>query len=120
MKLEEFRKITKPSKFRSEKSGGYDSKKEHKRAIWLKWMEKQNLISDLREQVTFELAPAQYVTSYSGRHVCVRRALKYIADFVYTEHGKSIVEDTKGFKTKEYLHKKRLMLLIYGIEIKET
>ena len=119
MKLDEFKKLKK-SKYHSEKSGGYDSKKEHQRANTLKFLEKQGFISDLREQVPFDLAPAQYVTSYLGKQICVRLKLRYIADFVYIRDGKTIVEDVKGFKTKEYKHKKRLMLLVYGIDILET
>lgn len=121
MKLEEYKKLTvKKSKYRSEKSGGYDSKKEHNRAIQLKWMQAHGIISDLREQVVYELAPSQYVTSYLGKQVCVRSNLRYIADFVYISDGETITEDVKGVRTKEYKHKKRLMFLIYGIEIKET
>ncbi len=31
-----------------------------------------------------------------------------------------VVEDTKGAKTKEYIIKRKLMLYIHGISIKET
>ena len=30
------------------------------------------------------------------------------------------MEDAKGFRTKEYLLKRKLMLLVHGIRIKET
>lgn len=43
------------------------------------------------------------------------RAVTYIADFVYTRGGKTIVEDAKGFKTKDYIIKKKLMLERFGI-----
>ena len=45
--------------------------------------------------------------------------MEYIADFQYTENGKTIIEDSKGFKTKEYLIKKKLFEFKYGIEIAE-
>ena len=47
-------------------------------------------------------------------------AVKYVADFVYKENGKTIVEDTKGFKTKDYIIKRKLMLWVHGIKIKEV
>lgn len=44
----------------------------------------------------------------------------YIGDFLYTENGQRVVEDTKGVKTPVYKLKRRLMLALYGIEIRET
>lgn len=43
----------------------------------------------------------------------------YIADFVYTQDGSEIVEDTKGTRTAVYRIKRKLMLERYGIQIKE-
>jgi len=121
MKIAEYKNIIqKKSKYNNEKSGGYDSKKEHSRAVVLHLMEKRGLISNLREQVTFELIPSQYVKGFNGKLICARRAMKYIADFTYVENGFLIVEDSKGFKTDAYKQKKHLMKRIYNIEIKET
>jgi hypothetical protein len=50
----------------------------------------------------------------------LEREVAYIADFVYTEDGKRIVEDSKGFKTKDFIIKRKLMLYMHGIRIKET
>ena len=49
-------------------------------------------------------------------------ACKYVADFVYTdvETGETVVEDTKGFRTDVYKIKRKLMLKVHGIKIKET
>jgi hypothetical protein len=110
----------KKSKYSNTKTNGYDSKKESKRAGVLKMLNKGGAISELQEQVPFVLAPAQYVTNTKGKQVCARRELKYIADFVYIQNGLKIVEDCKGFKTKEYIKKKNLMKRIFDIEIKET
>ena len=44
----------------------------------------------------------------------------YVADFVYEDNGDTVVEDTKGMRTKEYVIKRKLMLYRYGIRIKET
>lgn len=117
------RKI-KRSKYGSTKTNGYDSKKEAKRAEILKLMNKQGLISNLQEQVSFDLLPAQYVKGFNGKEICGRRAMKYIADFTYMSSENSlpvyVVEDCKGFRTVEYKRKKRLMEKIHGIVIKET
>ncbi|GAB4464458.1 MAG: hypothetical protein OHK0044_01870 [Burkholderiaceae bacterium] len=50
----------------------------------------------------------------------VERAVKYIADFVYTKDGKMVVEDTKGCRTRDYVIKRKLMLYVHGIRILET
>jgi hypothetical protein len=110
----------KPSKYRNNKINGYDSKKEYNRSNVLKLLEKNGNISGLKEQVSFELAPAVYIPGIDKKQVCVHRKLVYIADFVYYQDYKLIVEDVKGFRTKEYTKKKNLMKKIHGIEIKET
>lgn len=51
----------------------------------------------------------------------VERECSYIADFKYQDArtGEIVVEDTKGFKTKDYIIKRKLMLSVYQIKIKE-
>ena len=115
----------KKNKYGAKRVGTHASKKEHNRAIQLKLWERAGIISNLREQVTFELIPPQYGecgVDLKGRpvKVCVERSCKYIADFVYDMDGKTIVEDTKGVRTKEYVIKRKLMLFRYGIRIKEV
>lgn len=110
----------KTSKYHSKRSGGYMSRKEHKRALELKQMVKAGIITDLQEQVPFVLLPKQEVIGFNGKLMCGRRAMKYIADFVYIENGVRVVEDAKGFRTTEYKRKRNLMLKIHGITIKET
>lgn len=108
----------------------FDSQKEYQRYLELVTMVKAGLIHDLYRQVRIELVPAQYKTyaRYSektgkrlkdGRR-CVEKAANYIADFVYWEGDKMIVEDVKGVKTPEYILKRKLMLHIWGIEIREV
>lgn len=102
-------------KYNNEKVGGYDSRKEYYRAQQLKILLKCGVISDLREQVKFVLIPAQ--RDPSGRlleHEC-----SYYADFVYDKDGVTVVEDTKGVRTPEYIIKRKLMLQVHGISIKE-
>ena len=93
----------------------FASIKEARRYQELKLLLRAGAISDLRLQVPYELIPAQYI---NGK--CVERAVKYIADFVYIENGKEVVEDAKGVRTDTYKIKKKLMLYVHGIRLKET
>lgn len=105
------------NKYHAQKSGGYDSRKEHRRAGELRIMQRAGIISDLREQVRYELIPVQ--RSADGKKV-LERACYYIADFVYTdENGNTVVEDTKGVRTDVYRIKRKLMLKVHGIIITE-
>lgn len=88
----------------------FDSKKEAKRYLELKILEKAGAIQDLRRQVPYVLINK---SSYG-------RAIKYVADFVYYEDDKLVVEDVKGVRTPVYKLKKRLMAERFGIEVKET
>ena len=105
-----------------------DSRKEARRYEELLLLQRAGKISDLRTQVPYELIPAQYETyeryGKSGQRLkdgikLVERAINYVADFVYTENGKIIVEDTKGVRTPDYVIKRKLMLHIHGIRIRE-
>lgn len=88
----------------------FDSKKESKRYLELKAMEKVGAIQKLHLQVPFVLIEK---SKYG-------RSIKYVADFVYNKNGLKIVEDVKGVKTPVYKLKKRLMAEKYGIVILET
>lgn len=104
----------------------YDSKKEADRHAVLKLLERSGRIKDLQRQVKFVLIPAQYEPDTVGKRGGVKRGkllereCSYIADFVYTENGNLVVEDTKGFRTADYKIKRKLMLSVHGIRIKET
>ena len=52
--------------------------------------------------------------------VCGKKICTYIADFMYNEDGKQVVEDVKGVKTSVYRIKKKLTEAIYNITIKEV
>ena len=103
----------------------FDSKKEAARYCELKLLQRAGKIKDLELQKTFELIPAQREpetmtkTGKVKKGKVIEQSVKYIADFVYTENGKTVVEDTKGFKTKDYIIKRKLMLYVYGIKIRE-
>lgn len=107
----------------------FDSLKEYRRYCELRLLEKAGAITDLKLQIPFELIPAQYETferyGKSGQRLkdgrnCIEKAVIYRADFVYQENGKTVVEDTKGFKTKDYILKRKMMLYFHGIRIREV
>lgn len=101
----------------------FDSQIEYKRYCELLLLERAGAIRDLKRQVEFELIPAQFEESNGKkRGKCLERAVKYVADFVYhsADGGKMVVEDTKGFKTKDYIIKRKLMLWVHGIKINEV
>ena len=93
----------------------FDSQKESIRYMGLCAKEARGEIRDLRTQVKFVLIPAQ--RGEDGR--VIERECAYYADFVYYDNGQMVVEDVKGMKTPEYIIKRKLMLQIYGIRIKE-
>lgn len=95
----------------------YDSKKEYRRHVELKLLEQTGVITDLRRQVRFTLLPSQR-DEETGK--VIERPVTYLADFVYKDNGRTVVEDVKGFRTKEYTLKRKLMLYIHGIRILET
>lgn len=107
----------------------FDSKKEYRRYRELLLLERAGEISNLQRQVKFLLIPTQYehFPRYGkngkeltpGKRV-VEKECAYYADFVYTENGKDVVEDTKGVRTPEYIIKRKLLLHIHGIRIKEV
>ena len=116
----------------------FGSKKEARRWAELKLLERSGHISDLRQQVPIELIPAQYETIPTGEYykkgekkgqpkfkkVCIEKAVTYVADFVYTENGKKVMEDTKGCKDgityNYFVLKRKLMLYVHGIRIREV
>lgn len=106
------------SKYRARKTTvdgiTFDSRKEADRYLVLKGMEEDGLIGDLRRQVRYELIPAFDV---DGKHY---RPVYYMADFVYMEDGKEVVEDVKGMRTDVYRLKSKLFARRYGMSIKET
>lgn len=86
----------------------FDSIKEGNRYLHLRMLRNAGYIRTLSLQVPFEL-------NDGGTH-----SLKYIADFLYFRNGVLVVEDAKGFRTKEYKKKRKLMKEVYNIEIKEV
>ena len=113
----------------------FDSAKEAERYKELLSLEKAGAIQDLQLQPWFELIPAQYETferyGKTGKRLkdgrrCVELSLSYKGDFAYTENGKRVVEDVKGYRNPassgyaKYIIKRKLMLYVHGIRIKEV
>lgn len=106
----------------------FASQKEADRWRELKLLERAGKITELQRQVPFLLIPTQ-------REFCneidekkrrfkkgkvLERKCSYYADFVYMQDGNQIVEDAKGKRTKEYVIKRKLMLFLRGIRIREV
>lgn len=109
----------------------FDSHKEARRWQELLLLQKAGEITELRRQVEYELIPAQYETyeryGKDGKRLkdgvrLLERKVTYVADFVYTitETGETIVEDAKGVRTKDYIIKRKLMLAVHSIKVKEV
>lgn len=99
----------------------FDSHKELRRYLELRLLERSGQITGLQRQVKFELIPAQ--KDEKGK--CAERACVYVADFTYFDKNKKLcVEDCKGYKGggayAVFTIKRKLMLLKYGIKIKEV
>ena len=121
------------SKYRNKKISAngitFDSRREYERYTELKLLERAGVIQGLELQKKYVLIPAQYENfvrygkngkPLKGGKKCLERECSYKADFVYQQNGETVVEDTKGMRTKEYIIKRKLMLFIHGIEIKEV
>lgn len=103
----------------------FDSKKECRRWQELKLLEQSGAISGLQRQVEFELIPTQRRLKWDTKkrksvYKVIERPVKYIADFAYMDAIEGlIVEDVKGLRTPVYILKRKLMLYLKNIEIKE-
>jgi hypothetical protein len=86
----------------------FDSQAEATRYGVLKVIQASGLITGLRLQVPYQI-------TVNGKKVC-----RYVADFVYIENGKEVVEDVKGMKTPVYNLKKKLMEAVLGVVIFES
>ncbi len=117
--VEEYRK-SKPSKYHNKKTivNGiiFDSKFEAEIYLQLLALQNNGEISELKCQVSYQVHPK--FTDQSGvKH----RAIKYIADFVFIENGRTVAVDAKGFKTAVFRLKEKLFRFCYPeIELRVT
>ena len=108
----------------------FDSTKEARRYNELSMLEKAGIISDLQRQKKYVLIPTQREPDQKGprggikKGKVIEKECSYYADFVYKENGKVIVEDVKGYRGggayEVFKIKRKLMLQVYGIRIKEV
>lgn len=115
----------------------FDSKKESCRFQELQLLQWSGQIQNLQTQVKYVLIPTQREASFEvyksgpnkGRRKpgkVVEHECSYVADFVYTQDGETVVEDIKGYRDPssaayaKFVIKRKLMLERYGIRVKEV
>jgi len=95
----------------------FDSIRESQRYVELKLLVTASLISDLKLQEVFVLAPPVIL------HGRKKPTLRYVADFTYTaSDGRKVVEDVKSWITKKnpaYRIKIHLMKSVLGLDVDE-
>ena len=98
----------------------FDSKKEAQRYAELQLLLKTGQICELERQKKYILIPTQ--RDEDGK--LIEREISYVADFVYKENGKEVVEDVKGYKEgaayRIFTIKRKLMLWVHGIRVREV
>lgn len=132
MTPQEFKRLLKgkDNKYNAKKSycsNGHlhDSLKEAKRCDELHLLLMTGAIADLELQKPYLIIPALYETiecnevykvgklkgQKKTKRRCVEQSAYYKADFVYldTQTGKTVIEDSKGKRTKDYILKRKLM-----------
>lgn len=87
----------------------FHSEREATRYSILKLLVADGQVTELKRQVPFKLHGRR--GDFIGN---------YIADFTYTENGKSVVEDAKGQRLPFYKWKKKMFEAEYGVKIRET
>lgn len=110
----------------------FDSKAELRRYTALRFAQETGVITDLQRQVKYILIPAQREPDTIGpkggvkKGKVIERELAYVADFVYSMNGETVVEDVKGYRNPKsgaygtFVIKRKLMLWVHGIRIKEV
>jgi hypothetical protein len=105
-------KGSKPRKFRNVPTvvDGilFPSKKEARRWVELRALERAGKIAHLTRQMPYRL-------EVNGQLIAT-----YRPDFEYVENGERVTEDAKGVQTPEFRLKKKLMEAIHGVVIKLT
>ena len=118
----------------------FPSIREANRYRELSILQRGGKISDLTLQEKYVLIPAQYQIVETGeiyrtglkrgqkkiKRICIEKECAYYADFSYIENGEKVVEDAKGFRDSssaayaKYIIKRKLMLYIHNIRIREV
>ena len=105
----------------------FHSKKELHRYEELLLLERAGQIHNLQREVKYLLIPSQREIIWKNgkprQGKVIERECSYIADFTYEENGQTIVEDVKGgsaTNTDTYVIKRKLMLYVHGIRVREV
>ncbi len=95
----------------------FDSVREATRYSQLQLLERAGQITGLELQPRFELIPKQRRADGKAERAC-----EYVADFRYTDTdtGQTVIEDAKGMRTRDYIMKRKLMLQVHGITVREV
>lgn len=95
----------------------FDSKREATRYSQLQLLQRVGQITDLELQPRFELIPKQRRADGKAERAC-----EYVADFRYTDTttGQTVIEDAKGMRTRDYIIKRKLLLQVHGISVREV
>jgi hypothetical protein len=92
----------------------FASKKEANRWMELQLLERAGEITNLRRQVKVELM-GQHRPLYTR----TGRKMKYTADFAYIENGVEVLEETKGYASRDY-EVRVAVVRAMGLEVRET
>ena len=91
----------------------FDSVRESQRYKELKLLERAGEISNL------ELQPRFLLQDSFKKNGKTFRKIEYVADFMYLENGKTIVEDVKGLQTDVFKLKHKIFEKVYlDLELK--
>lgn len=101
------------SKYHNRQHNGYASQREAETAANLHALAQAGVIRGLEEQVSYQLVPAQ-----KGK-LRNEKGITYVADFVYYDKDGRHVVDSKGYKTRDYILKRKLMAYLLHIEVEE-
>lgn len=98
----------------------FDSNRERDRFIYLKHLERNGKISQLRTQVSFQIipptirtVPIRMKTKVKYEERCVEQDSEYTCDFLYIESGKYVCEEFKSEQTAklaDYVLRRKLMI----------
>ena len=102
----------------------FRNEKVRDRYLFLKRLQNQGVISDLKVKPRFTIVPVLYGEIPEGKRkpVKLQRAYYYYGDFSYLKNGNLVVEDVKnkeGHLTSIYKLKKRLMMYFHQIDVQE-
>ena len=106
----------------------FQSRKEARRWCELKIMDRAGMIHGLTRQKKFVLIPAQREPDTVGKRggrkkgKLIERECAYYSDFAYYDKdGNEVVEDVKSpaTRTKDYILKRKMMMYVHGIRIRE-